>query len=787
MRELIERLQAMLGDVYTIERELDGGGMARVFLAKERALGRRVVIKTLPTELAETVSAERFRREVQVAATLQHPHIVPVLAAGEKDGVLYYVMPFVDGESLRAWLGEHPRPSIRQAIHILRDVGAALAFAHRHGVVHRDIKPENILISGDSALVTDFGIAKALSTSTDEDTAQSGPVTLTAAGVVIGSPAYMSPEQVLSSPRMDGRSDLYSLGCVAFELLTGHPPFSGGRAQQVLASQVTARPPSVDRLRPDTPPQLAALVARCLDKAPEGRPGTAQDVVDELDEMQTAGAPTHSARRILPWAAVVALTAVGAFAAMQLIAERDRTVGHRAPVPPGIAILPLRSVGGDTANRWFADGTTEELATELHKLVGMRVLAPASASVAVARVGRDPQAVGHLLGVDWLLDGSIRRAGADLRLTLRLVSTVDGSMAWSEEYTRSISSTADLFEIQSEVAHAVAGALRLSLRERASAAHGMVSLEAHDLYLQGRASAGRFTEPDLRRAIQLYDSALAREPQYALAWAAKSEAWSYLADSWLAPRVAYPRAKDAARRALTIDPMLAEAHAMLADVLAIYDWNPRAAEIEATRALALDPRSGSVLTTVVFQLMAAGRLDSAVVLLDRSEPLDPFNTVIRFWRATTLLAAHHIAEGCAEARHAFEIAPSGMAENWGMGECLIQRGRANDALPHLRQAAGYSPQMQALYARGLALSGRTAEARVLVDSLERMSRRRYVSGTALASAYAALGDTGAAFASLERAVRDRGAELAIVPLRTMVSSLRSDRRFEELLRRMRPL
>ncbi|HEY7893441.1 MAG TPA: protein kinase [Gemmatimonadaceae bacterium] len=283
--ELRDQLQATLGSTYTLERELGGGGMSRVFLALETALDRRVVVKVLPPELGAGVNADRFDREILLAARLQHPHIVQVLSAGQTEGLPYYTMPFVDGESLRARLANEGALPITDVISILRDVARALAYAHEHGVVHRDIKPENVLLSGGSAVVTDFGIAKALSDARGHVTG----ATLTQFGTSLGTPAYMAPEQVAADPAVDHRADLYAFGCVAYELLTGRAPFSGLAPQKLLVAQMTEMPRPVDELRPDTPPELARLVMQCLAKDAGSRPQRAADVVRELDQVTSTG------------------------------------------------------------------------------------------------------------------------------------------------------------------------------------------------------------------------------------------------------------------------------------------------------------------------------------------------------------------------------------------------------------------------------------------------------------------------------------------------------------------
>jgi len=297
MEELREQLQSTLGDSYRLENELGGGGMSRVFVAEEASLGRKVVIKVLPPEMAAAVSLDRFRREIQLAARLQHPHIVPRLSAGETNGLPYFTMPYVKGESLRARLAKGGELPVSEAVRILREVASALAYAHENQVVHRDIKPENVLISGGSAMVTDFGVAKALTASSGSAQGSS----LTSLGVALGTPAYMAPEQATADPNTDYRADIYAFGVIAYEILTGSTPFSGRSPQGTLAAHVTEAPEPVTKRRSAIPPQLANLVMWCLEKRAADRPQTAAEVVHELDALSTPSgglAPTMSVPRV---------------------------------------------------------------------------------------------------------------------------------------------------------------------------------------------------------------------------------------------------------------------------------------------------------------------------------------------------------------------------------------------------------------------------------------------------------------------------------------------------------
>ena len=341
---LHDSLQTTLSSAYKLDRELMGGGMSRVFVAEERALGRRVVVKVLAPELAAGVSLERFKREILLTARLQHPHIVPILATGETDGRPYYTMPFVEGESLRVRLFRTGAMPVSEVVAIIRDVARALDFAHERGVVHRDIKPENILLSGESATVSDFGISKALDAARTPD--QSG--TLTALGFAVGTPQYMAPEQIAADPDIDGRADLYSLGCVAYELLVGEPPFTGVAPAALLRAHLTQDPGLVSAKRGDVPEALSNLIARCLAKDPANRPASARDFLSLLDD---AASPSS---------------------------ERLSSVALSAEVK-SVAVLPFTNLNGDPEIDHFVDGLADEVITDLSMLKTVRVISRQSA------------------------------------------------------------------------------------------------------------------------------------------------------------------------------------------------------------------------------------------------------------------------------------------------------------------------------------------------------------------------------------------------------------------------
>jgi len=425
--ELRDRLQTALGDAYTLERELGGGGMSRVFVATETALERQIVIKVLPPDLTHAVSAERFRQEIRLAARLQHPHIVPLHSAGEADGLLYYTMPLVEGESLRTRLTRSGELATRDAVRVLRDVAAALAYAHEHGLVHRDIKPDNVLLSGGEALVSDFGVAKALSASST--TGDSG---LTSLGVALGTPTYMAPEQAAADPQTDHRADLYAWGCLAYECLTGQPPFSGRQPAAVLAAHMAEAPEPIDRRRPGLSPALSVLVMRCLEKRPADRPQSATELLQTLDGVMTptgGSAPTVPVRVARPrrWPLVAAIGGGAAVVVAGLTLYLARPEGASAKNLDArvVAVLPFRVAGADPSLGYLREGMVDLLAAKLTGAGGLRAAEPRTALSAWRRAGgaadrelaeAEALTLSRNLGAGRLIQGSL--VGSQRRLTL---------------------------------------------------------------------------------------------------------------------------------------------------------------------------------------------------------------------------------------------------------------------------------------------------------------------------------------------------------------------------------
>ena len=435
-------LRAALADRYTLERELGAGGMATVYLAHDLRHDRKVALKLLREELSASLGKERFLREIKVAAALQHPHILPLYDSGAADGLLFYVMPYVDGPSLRDKLAREGELPIPEAVRILRDIADALTEAHRHGVVHRDLKPENVMLRGRHALVMDFGVAKALSEAT-------GRQSLTTVGMALGTPTYMAPEQAVADPHVDHRADIYAFGVVGYELLAGRPPFAGATAQQVLAAHVTATPDPITMYRP-VPPALAALVMRCLEKRPADRWQSAEELVPQLEALMTpsggitptatqpvAAAPAPRAPRAsrlgrgIALAAVLALLGFGAWRATHRRTDAASPATPAAAPARRVGVLPFTSRSRDTADAYLGDGMATDLTTTLAGVSGLHVVSRSSAFALRGQTARD---AGTALHADAMVEGTVGKVDDRLRVTVSLVNVADEALLWSQRY-----------------------------------------------------------------------------------------------------------------------------------------------------------------------------------------------------------------------------------------------------------------------------------------------------------------------------------------------------------------
>ena len=674
-RDLLrDQIQSSLGSAYTLERELGGGGMSRVFVVNEIRLRRKLVVKVLSPELAAGVSAERFQREIELAASLQQANIVPLLTVGETDGLPYYTMPFVDGLSLRARLERNGALPVGEAVSVLRDVTRALAYAHDHGVVHRDIKPENILLSGDAAVVTDFGIAKALAASKTK--APGG--TLTQVGTSIGTPAYMAPEQASGDPNTDHRADLYALGCVAYEMLTGAAPFAGRPMHRLLAAHLTETPASIESARPDAPHALVALVAHCLEKDPAQRPQSAREVLATLDSVGTGSvagtgtAPraTGARRPAVLAAAAVAVLALGAVAVYGGRAFFSRGTPAAAPsTERTIAVLPFENQG-DSADAYFADGVTDAVRGKLTALSGsgLAVIARAS-SVSYRGTTKTPVAIARELGVRYLLTGTVRFAGIGdarrVQVSPELVEIAAGhapESRWAAPFDAAVT---DVFAVQADIAGRVATAMQVALGSTAKVQLAEAPTRdpaAYDAFLRGEAikNAGQVDPRSLRRAMAAYDEAIQHDSTMAPAWAGRSIMASTLYSmSTPTPELARA-ARDAAERAVALDSTRSDGYSALATYhqQVRNDLGQALAAIQRARTLA--PQDAGVRVMAALVKIELGQLNAAQQDLAEVARVDPRNAELLGGQTYLLLRLGQVSEARVAAERLLALTPASL-------------------------------------------------------------------------------------------------------------------------------
>jgi eukaryotic-like serine/threonine-protein kinase len=812
MTDLRTQLQSTLGDGYTLAQELGGGGMSRVFVARENALGRDVVVKVIAPELAEGVSADRFSREVKLAARLQQANIVPVLTSGSSGSLPYYTMPFVTGESLRARLASGIRLTVPQAVSILRDVARALAYAHAQSVVHRDIKPENILLSGGTAVVTDFGIAKALSASRTLDSNASAAhaaasTSLTQAGGSIGTPAYMAPEQAVGA-EVDHRADIYAWGVVAYELLAGAHPFAGKvNSAQMIAAHLAETPAPLTQRNADVPASLDVLVQRCLAKDAAHRPASADEMLQSLESVATpsgvAGAGARSvvtvsnggrrnamrlAAGVLVIAAIVAVVVVNrrGVGAVSPSSVSPSTAGTSASpaVNRSIAVLPLANLSGDKADDYFGIGLAEEMTRALSK-TGVRVIGRSSAGALQAR-GMDEGAIARELGVGSLLTGSVQRAAGQVRVNVSLVSATDGAVTWTEKYDRPLT---NVFALQDEIARAVATRLLGALDGGRAAAPTRVETadpEAYALYLQGQVLFGRRTVKTVRQSIALFERAVARDSQFARAHAALALALASIPfyEQGTA-RTALPLAIEAARKAIAIDSTVAEAWGAIASAKMGLFEN---AEADRTyrRAQALDSSIAVLWGWHALNLVHMGRFAEAREHAARAQAVEPASLIARTWVAQLMLTERQYAAADSATRSILSM-DSTYALSWDVrGEALSYLGRHEEAIAALRRNLEQLPkdvptQTEGVLAFVLARAGRAADARGAIASLRGKNGGELPAMGILAATYEQLGDHAAALVMIDRAVRQPDSWLQMYNRAERYDALRRDPRANAIM------
>ena len=777
---IAERFSAALHDRYRIERELGEGGMATVYLARDLKHDRDVALKVLKPELALALGAERFLAEIRVMATLQHPNLLPLFDSGETDGLLFYVMPYVEGDTLRTRLEKERQLPVEETIRLVNLMAGALDFAHARGVIHRDFKPENILLQAGQPVIADFGIALAV--------AHAGGDRITETGLSLGTPSYMSPEQASGTETVDARSDQFALGAVTYEMLVGEPPHTGPTVPAIIARAMTETPRSIRAVRPTVPEGVEDAVLRALAKSPVDRFAGCGEFANALSTGARDSAAAHSGRRltrILAVAAPVVMAAAVGYATLTRRAPNE-DAATAASAERSLVVLPFTSVGGDTANTYFAAGIADELTSALTQIPGLRLAGRVSASRVKAE-GRAAKEIGEALDVAAVLDGSVRRAGQRIRVSAELTSTTDGRVLWSETYERALE---DVFAVQDEITRSIVAALEVRLPGGAGAGvwnarGGTADLAAYDDYLRAL-QLYRARGPGLVNAERALLAAVAADPGYAKAYALLSSVL-LVQHYYFAVNVfdAQRRGRSAAERAVALDDSLAEAHTALGHAhTESFEWSD--AERELRRGIELDPRSAEAHYRLAELLINVGRVREAFASLEEVNRLDPLYVTSVNNRAWVLSMLGRHEEATTEVKRALSLDPDNVVSKFVALLVFEHAGRRDELAAQARALVRNTTDALSMgrAAWGLARAGSRDEAAVVLNRLEALPRDTFGRAMGLMHARIGLGDLRGALDAMEVAAETQPQRLVGDGLVSMnYDPLRAEPRFAAILKR----
>ena len=792
---------------FRIEQELGRGGAGVVYLAHDTKLDRQVAIKSIPPELADNPKARsRFSREARVLASLNHPNIATIYEEFEEvEGVGYLILEYVPGQTLAERIVRKPL-KLEETLSTALQIAEAVAAAHEHDVIHRDLKPGNIKITPEGKVkVLDFGLAKAVG-----GQALDKQSTVTEPGRVIGTPAYMSPEQARGKPT-DKRSDIWSFGCILYEMLTGKIPFKGETISDTLAA-ILEHEPDWQALPESTPTNIRVLLRHCLDKEPRRRVRDIGDIAITVEattiELQHSTLPTKSvkadhaqsakwSRLVLPWfitsTVIVVLVLLAFTIGLKLggpSEKRPRKSVSKAAGRPikAIVVLPFENLSGDPEQEYFVDGMTDALSAELGKIKALRVISRTSAMHYKDTDKVIPE-IAKELGVDAVIEGSVLKAGNDVRVTAQLVDGRTDAHLWSDNYTGNLT---NILALQSQVTLAIAREIEVALtpeEKRRIARTEAVNPKAYEAYLNGRFFMDKETEESFKTAADYFKQAIEIKADYAEAYAWLAAA--YGAPSifgYATPRESFARAKTAANTAIELDQTCGEAHGVVGWIALTYDWEWQKAERSFERAIELNPNYSYGHSGLAWYFVVAGRFDEAIEMIQTAVKLDPLSPVLNNNLANVHMYSGQVEPAIEQRKEALKLDPSQLDTLSDLARDYLIMSRYADAEKSIEEALnhhGRTAGLVASLARTYALWGRKSEAEKLLQELQDRDREEYILPSDFARVHAALGNKDEALTWLEKAYQERGWFMALIRVSPWWDSLRSDTRFEDLVQRMK--